>query len=250
VRKRPQTKEQSGRGRAHAGAIRPTAVSAIALVLTALAGAPAQAQVPTRGLADPPANIVASPAMVDACYAAPAGNTCEHLAVLAIDEARATEGVEPLVLPAGYARLPLIGQLLVVTDLERTARGLRGFSGLSVALDTMALAGAEVSEDPTGPAGAGWGSNLALGFPTALQADYSWMYDDGPGSNNMACTSASLAGCWGHRHNILGDYGPNPSTGAAVATVDWEGEKCLAMTQLFVAAPPGVIAYKLPSLPS
>ena len=34
------------------------------------------------------------------------------------------------------------------------------------------------------------------------------MYDDGPGSGNLVCVPANMTGCWGHRDNILGDYGP------------------------------------------
>jgi len=52
-----------------------------------------------------------------------------------------------------------------------------------------------------------------------LAADYMWMYDDGWGgsvsaTSNIACTSASAAGCWAHRDELLGsDPGFNPGVG-------------------------------------
>jgi hypothetical protein len=36
-----------------------------------------------------------------------------------------------------------------------------------------------------------------------LEAIYFWMYDDGPGSSNIDCTSSDTSGCWGHRDNVL-----------------------------------------------
>ena len=46
------------------------------------------------------------------------------------------------------------------------------------------------------------------------------MYDDGPHSPNMDCTSATASGCWDHRRNILSNYGPHPAVGAAATKVD------------------------------
>jgi hypothetical protein len=36
-----------------------------------------------------------------------------------------------------------------------------------------------------------------------LEALYFWMYDDGPGSANIDCSSSDHSGCWGHRQNVL-----------------------------------------------
>ena len=190
-----------------------------------------------------PANVPVPAAMTSAC-ARPSSPACQSASLAAIDHARALEGVRPLRLPASWARLPVVGQLLVVADLERTDRGLPGFRGLSAALDRMAAAGAAHLADPTGPPGTSWGANIAVGFPTALQADYAWMYDDGPGSDNASCTRSDQSGCWGHRRNILGDYGAHPSMGAAV----FQGGEGLAMTQLFVGRPAGSLAFRLPAL--
>jgi hypothetical protein len=174
------------------------------------------------------------------------GAGCEGAAVEAIDAARSIEGVKPLVLPAGFDGLPAVEQLLVVTDLERADRGLPGFAGLSARFDRIALAAAVQGTDPVGPPNVEWGSNVALGYPSVLEADYSWMYDDGPGSANTSCTTASSPACWAHRRNILGNYGRDPSLGAAVASSKPGGSRWPSMTQLFVAAPAGALAYKLP----
>jgi hypothetical protein len=193
--------------------------------------------------ADPPANIARTAAMDLACEAGP-GPSCQQAVVEAIDQARAAEGVGPLVLPADFASLTVPEQLLVLADLERVDRGLPGFSGLSSALDSLASAGAAANTDPVGPAGSDWGSNWAGGEATALLADYDWMYDDGPGSPNMDCTATEPAGCWDHRNNILGDYGPDPSMGAAETTVDG----VTSMTEVFSSAPAGALDFTLPPL--
>jgi len=75
--------------------------------------------------------------------------------------------------------------------------------------------------------------------PSALLADYDWMYDDGPGSPNLDCPSASVSGCWDHRRNILGDYGPHPSMGAAATTV----LDVTSMTELLSSAPAETLEY-------
>ena len=68
------------------------------------------------------------------------------------------------------------------------------------------------------------------------------MYDDGLGSGNLVCTRSNMTGCWGHRDNILGNYGPYPVMGAAVAA--WHG--LLSMTELFVPSATGPLAWRLP----
>jgi hypothetical protein len=46
--------------------------------------------------------------------------------------------------------------------------------------------------------------------PNAIAALFGWMYDDGwggpKGTSNYTCTSATAAGCWGHRDELLGEY--------------------------------------------
>jgi hypothetical protein len=180
-----------------------------------------------------------------ACQAGP-GLGCQQAVIEAIDQARAAEGVGPLVLPADYDSLNVPEQLLVLADLERVDRGLPGFAGLSAELDQLASTGASANTDPAGPAGSDWGSNWAGGEASALLADYDWMYDDGPGSPNLDCTATNATGCWDHRGNILGDYGTDPSMGAAQATVNG----VTSMTEVFSSAPAGQLDFALPEMSS
>jgi hypothetical protein len=168
---------------------------------------------------------------------------CQEAVLEAIDQARAAEGIGPLELPSDYNTITIAEQLLVLADLERTDRGLPGFIGLSTKLDTSAQSAAAADSDPNGPSGKTWGSNWAGGEASALLADYDWMYDDGPGSPNMDCTNAVANGCWDHRRNVLGNYGPRPAMGAAVTTV----KGVTSMTELFTSGPPGQLGYTLPT---
>ncbi|MGH9103183.1 MAG: family 16 glycosylhydrolase [Acidimicrobiales bacterium] len=148
---------------------------------------------------------------------------CIAAATSAIDAARASEGVGPVVLPAGFATLDPAQQLLVVTNAERTARGVAPFTGLTDVMDGAAQAGAESDLDPSGFGVAGlasWGANVAEGYDNPLLAEYEWMYDDGPGGPNTACGSAGGSGCWGHRRNILQAYG-GPAGARLVLGAAW-----------------------------
>jgi hypothetical protein len=53
-----------------------------------------------------------------------------------------------------------------------------------------------------------YASNWAGGYVNVVQAYEGWMYDDGPGSGNVDCTSGDPSGCWGHRHDILWEFDP------------------------------------------
>lgn len=191
-----------------------TAVAAMPLLAS-----PAQAQTRASAPADPSLNVPRTAAMNRACGQGTAAD-CQLAVVLGIDQARATEGVGPLHLPSDYDALSVPAQLLVLTDLERLDRGLPGFTGLSATLDGLAEKGAIANTDPNGPAGRTWGSNWAGGEPSALMADYDFMYNDGLGSPNVDCSRAAPNGCWGHRSNILSDYGLHPSMGAAATDVE------------------------------
>lgn len=99
------------------------------------------------------------------------------------------------------------------------------------ALNPAAELGAADGVDPTGPSGDGFASDYADGLPTALAVDFAWMYDDGPNSPNVDCTTAESQGCWGHRDNILISW--SGQVGAAAETVNGS----VAMTLLYVEAP-------------
>ena len=225
------------------------AVGAALVMLVAASAVPwlapiAQAQVSRAALTDPPANVPRTPAMALACGDGP--ELCQEAVVQAIDQARAAEGVGPLELPSNYDSVTTAEQLLVLANLERTDRGLPGFLGLSSKLDTLAQGAASTDSDPNGPTGTTWGSNWAGGEASALLADYDWMYDDGPGSPNMDCTNTLANGCWDHRRNVLGYYGPRPAMGAAVTTV----KGVTSMTELFTSGPPGRLDYIVRATPN
>jgi hypothetical protein len=178
----------------------PSAPAAVALGAAARVGRAA-------AIADPSANVAPAPDFFEWCSSASYSDSlaCTEAALEAIDNARAREQIGPLVLPEDWDELTPQEQLFAVTNLERTARGLPPMEVMSTILDAQAAAGAADGDDP-GPgslAVTSWGSNWGDGVGSALEIDYEWMYDDGPGSPNVACPANGGGGCWGHRHNIL-----------------------------------------------
>jgi hypothetical protein len=148
---------------------------------------------------------------------------CSMYILQAINAARQTENVAPMVLPTNWAALSAPEQVFVLADLERTSRGLAPFLGINAALSRAAQAGAVRDADPTLATGFAVahvaGGATAMGaiwadeFST-LGADYSWMYGDGWGGSkavtfNYDCTSAHGAACWVHRDTLLGKYTGN-----------------------------------------
>ena len=137
---------------------------------------------------------------------------CAVNVVAAIDNARATEGLAPMVLPTNWFSLNPAQQLFVATNLERTVRGLAPLSAMAPVLDAAAAQGAAAGADPGVPPGfpVSWfGSNGAIFVGNPLEAMYYWMYDDGLGSTNVDCSSSNPAGCWGHRRNLLASMSCN-----------------------------------------
>jgi hypothetical protein len=132
-----------------------------------------------------------------------------------------------LALPGDFYTLPVDSQVIAVANAERTSRGLPALPE-NATLDGYAQQGAQDGRDPTGPSAYTWGSNYSVGDPTALSADYNWMYDDGPGSDNVDCTSTNRSGCWDHRVNILSPWSGSAGAGSAATS---NGE---ALTELFV----------------
>lgn len=166
---------------------------------------------------NPATNIPPTPDYWPACLTyGPSSSECISTELTAIDNARALEGVGPMVLPAGFASMSSAVQTFVVSNLERVDRGLIPAAGMVDTLNTTSLTAAQNDADPVlsgwtvGPFNANrWGSIWA-GDENALAADYDWMYNDGwgpSGSYNLDCTTATDAGCWGHRDNILSSYG-------------------------------------------
>jgi hypothetical protein len=153
--------------------------------------------------------------------------------LLAIDAARKQEGLKPLSLPVDFRTLTPSQQLFVLTNAERQDRGLPPVAGTTPLLSAAAMEAAQEGRDPQLDPDpyAAWGSNWAAGslsldgthpiYPV-LAAWYGWMYQDGwggPGRTfNVACSSPTAPGCWGHRDNILGDWGSHPAVGAGFAS--------------------------------
>ncbi len=174
------------------------------------------------GIPDPAHNVAAVPDYTRDCTDTGLDDSaaCTGAALAAINHAHALEGVQPMVLPAGFTALTMPEQLFVAIDLERVDRGLPPFVGLTTDLDTNAQRGADDANDPPDP-GRAYDlddSEWAGGSSNALDAVYGWMYDDGFDSGNLDCTHRGAAGCWGHRKGILDDFGSGADLvmGAAV----------------------------------
>ncbi len=179
----------------------------------------------------PALDLPASQAMVEACNSsARATRMCDGASLKAIDSARASEGLGPLDLPAGYENLGMAAQLVAVTNAERTSRGLPAWHSPDGNLDVLAAQALASATDPNGPAGRTWAANTADGTLTVLQADYEWMYDDGPGGTNPGCPAPDHAQCWSHRDNILS---PWPGNIGAAAQPQPDGR--LVLAELMVA---------------
>lgn len=195
------------------------ALLGVAALVAALGAAQATARPRAHAAGAPLVNHTLKPAVLWACETHPAAASCVNPVLAAIDGARAAEGVRPMRLPAGFGQLTLPQQLLVVSNLERTDRGLTPAIGLSRNLDQSALAAARARQDPVPNPffGNAFGSNWAGGVASALAVDFLWMYDDGPGSDNIDCRSPGDSGCWGHRHNIVYAYRAPLAMGAAIS---------------------------------
>jgi hypothetical protein len=157
---------------------------------------------------NPPANIPPNPNFLQSCSGSQYDDsaTCLSATLDAIANARQAEGLPAMSLPANWQNLTPEQQLFVATDLERAARGLPAVTGMASVLDQAAQAAAYDDADPSPPSGFGfvaWAGNWAGAVGNPLEAMYYWMYDDGPGSANVDCSSTDSAGCWGHRDNVL-----------------------------------------------
>jgi uncharacterized protein YkwD len=167
---------------------------------------------PLPASVEPTASVQPSAAFMANCFSTVTLDQCNTAALQDIDQARAGEGLGPLVLPADYYQLSQQAQVLAVANAERTSRGLAAMPE-NPTLDDLAQQGVQDNSDPQGPAGYSWGSNMAWGYVTALAADFGWMYDDGPGGDNVGCTATVTSGCWAHRENILAPWSGEAGAG-------------------------------------
>ena len=170
---------------------------------------------------------------------------CNSAVLQQINERHRAEGVRPMVLPTDFASLSPAMQLLVVANAERTSRGLPPIAGVVASLNRDSQVAARQGIDPNPSNADGpwtvYDSIWAGGYPSALLADFDWMYNDGWGGNsnstiNLDCPSATAKGCWGHRDAILDNYQLSQSEilvgGAAVVTT---GPSSLALPSLAAA---------------
>ncbi|MFZ1061933.1 MAG: hypothetical protein WAN30_00470 [Acidimicrobiales bacterium] len=142
---------------------------------------------------------------------------CTAYVLSAINNARTDENLAPMVLPSNWDSLTVPEQMLVVTDLERVARGYPAYLGLNAALDRATISAAMANSDPALASGfragydalgqVAWGGSWSSGFDV-LAGDYLMFYDDGwggaLGTSNVACVSPGSRGCWAHRDELLG----------------------------------------------
>jgi hypothetical protein len=160
-------------------------------------------------MGDPRTNDSALAAKLGAAcpYHDAVGNgACEAASISAVNAARAGEGLGPLTMPTNFWSLPYDQQAFILVNEERVSRNLPPFAGITAADNVGALQGAETQSDPRD--GGNWAN-----APNTVYDDFLEMYDDGitATSVNLDCGPTDTAGCWGHRHNILqnfGDIGP------------------------------------------
>ncbi len=185
----------------------------------------------------------------------PPGATCFVGPTGSFNYGRSAEGLGPVLLPSNWADLTVPQQLFVLTDLERSARGLPTVTGLASDLDAIAQLGADAADDPPGF------SVWAGGYASSIDAMVGWMYEDGLSSDgfspNLDCVPPGGGGCWGHRDAVLYDEawvtcGASCGMGAAFATVSGRP----SYTEVFEPGqtPPDALNFtwsqELPSLPA
>ncbi len=211
-------------------------------------GAPPAGSTTSSGpiaVADPTSNL-SDQSVLSACWSAPGSSSCLQAEVAALNSGRSSEGLPAFALPSNWSGLTPAQQLLVATNAERTVRNLPPIAGLVSDLQTAANTGATNNDDPrlssmtaNGHALYGWASNWAWTPGGPLLSVFEWMYNDGYGSGNIACTSPTDPGCWGHRHNILAFQTPTPGVtlvfGAAEATTSYSGYQALSDATILAA---------------
>jgi hypothetical protein len=171
------------------------------------------------------------------CGSTPTGARCINAAVYYLDQARAKLQQGPYRLPANFPRLTPGRQILILTNLDRRLYRLAPITGLTSALDLVALGGRPGDPGVVGDGdpilnapGVQTTSNWAGGFPNIVLAYEAWMFNDGPGGNNLDCTSPHSTGCWAHRHDILAKFlVAGPSAMGVAAGKDSRGVRGYAM---------------------
>jgi hypothetical protein len=205
------------------------------------------------GLANPAQSIAPSPDYPNSCapVGADSSTPCLRLTLQAIDTARGGEGLPPMELPANFAQLSVPEQLFVALNRERVDRGLTPFSGLSAALDAVAQKGAGSAQLPPRPGHeyASVDAEWIGAVDNGLDADFQWMYDDGPNSGVPDCSDTQSSGCWGDRQIVLERFGSHDLVmGAAFdpsgdTSQGDQGGSSLAATLAVAVHPAGPYVY-------
>jgi hypothetical protein len=175
----------------------------------------------TSGIIPPnnPANIAPSPYFLDWC-GFPGGviqdveNTpCIDATQQATTNARASEGLGALFNSSqlgAFQNMPPAEQQFVLVNMERISRGLTPLAGMTSQLDQIAQAGANANTDPNPNFGYLTGGDPVVGgggnwcdASSSFGCNYGYMYYDGPGSWNIACTPSTANECWLHRDIAL-----------------------------------------------
>ena len=210
-------------------------LTALCLGLGGLLAGPALASGPVGS--DPSSNFPVGP-LPHACTTDPGGAVCVNASVGYLNQARASLGQPPYSLPADFASLSPVEQALILTNSDRVLYNLAPITGLTSALNQDAAAGVTTDSDPQPSASDWYGytSNAAWGNGNMVLAYEGWMYDDGPGSDNVDCSPSHPSGCWGHRHDILWQFGPGALAMGAAAGLDSSGNR--AYTMLLVQGSP------------
>jgi hypothetical protein len=208
-------------------AVALTALAAFVLASFTLAGS----AVADSAGSDPASNY--TPPRLGAECNQPASAACIAAAVQVLDQARASLGQPAYRLPSNFATLTAAEQGFVLSNLDRIQYGLPPITGLTAGLNSDAMGGVRRDADPqpTAQNYLVWTANWAGGFANMPLAYEAWMYDDGPGSGNLDCTSGTTSGCWGHRHDVLFTFDPQGGSlamGAAQGT-DSYGETGYAL---------------------
>jgi hypothetical protein len=116
------------------------------------------------------------------------------------------EGLDPITLPSNWNALSRPERLFTFMNLERVSRGLNPLTHLvdTYASEVNTAITNDADPEPPSSLNTSWQSIWAGGDGMiCLAAIYGWMYYDGPGGNNLDCTSSDQSGCWGHRDAIL-----------------------------------------------
>jgi hypothetical protein len=187
----------------------------LAWLAVAVLPASANARSPRTGILpphNPPSSLAADEYLPMICTG-PGDYTpsCLEVSLAMLNAGRRSEQLGPVMLPENWAQLTVPEQLFVLSELERTARGLSPDTGLAADWDAAAQVGADRGRDPTtGGRGAhGFEAVWAGGEPNPIVVIADWVYADGVfpdgTAENLGCTLQDAAGCWTHRDILLHD---------------------------------------------